>query len=46
LQIFEEYQKMEILEMKSTSKIRKPDGKIPNVCKIEIMNVIVTIRFI
>jgi plastocyanin len=27
-------------------KIRKPDGKIPNACKIEIMNVIVTIRFI
>lgn len=32
--------------MKSIPKNKKWDGKNPNACKIEIMNVIMTIRFI
>jgi len=46
LQLFEKYQKIKILEIKSTSKNKEKDDKIPNTCKIETINVIVTIRFI
>jgi len=46
LHIFEKYQKIWILEMKSIPKNKKWDDKIPNACKIENINVIMTIRFI